>query len=847
MSAYSVSMPVASPPSCARSVPLRPPPGHFTRDPLQRRLLDADCRLRLLVAPAGFGKSVLLADCARECPHESAPLWLNCGGRSWSTAQLCSQLAELLGYPPTVLEAELTLALQREERDLWIFIDDYPREPDADLDACLDRLLSVSADGLRWWLASRRRPACNLPRLLLDGELLELSGSELRFSVDELATWLQHTNPAQSPRVESLHGMTRGWPAALRLLTIQGARDGAGASQCEEHSRLLRDYIEHEVLHDLPAELHDALSQLAQIARFNDQLCEHLLGVGEGAAWLQALRARGLFIDELEDQADWFEVFPPFATLLQQRAKAAPCASLHVHASQWFAAHGDVRTAVEHALKGGQPEVAASFLERFTEEQLLQGQDLALILRWRTELPDSLLVSTPRLILLNAWALLLAGRLEEAEECVDGLARFQPRADGPRTRELFAQWQAIKGIAAYGRGCAQDSRDNLSDALQGLPESAWAQTLLCRSALTLVAIGEGNLELAQQLSYQALKQARLCGSVVFEALLELDHGLLLEARGEFVRAEALLQRVLEQMDGPQLRQTPVYGRIQLRLGRLALRQGQRDTAAGLLHCGLEQTLACGDPGAFHGYLGLAELAVCHGDTAEAFARLAQAERTMQRQRVSEPIYRGILLLASSRLWMSQGHLERAREVATRVLDYRRRVKVMLPPPNFPEMISRFQLILLQLDLQDGRDVRVGLRALLDQALEQGRQALAGDLWLAYAEACGAAGDSATAARARQAGQTLHSRLSYHSLWFGLSDARHAQAGQPLGASAEAQLSSREVAVLSLIAQGLSNQEVAERLFISLHTVKTHARRINGKLGVARRTQAVARAKALGVL
>ena len=846
MSVYSVSMSVAPSP-CARSVSLRPPPGHIQRERLQRRLLEVDCRLRLLVAPAGFGKSVLLADCARECPAECKPLWLNFGGRTWSAAQLCRQLAELLGYPPTVLEAELIVALQREERDLWILLDDYPREPDAELDACLDRLLSASADGLRWWLGSRRRPACNLPRLLLDGELLELNGSDLTFSVDEVTTWLQQANYAQSPRADSLHALTRGWPAALRLLTIQGGRESGGTAQCEEHSLLLRDYIEHEVLHDLPAELHDALCQLAQIPRFNDELCEHLLGVGEGAAWLQALRARGLFIDELEDQADWFEVFPPLTTLLQQRAKAAPCASLHLHASQWFAARGDVRTAVEHALKGGQPEVAASFLERFTEEQLLQGQDLALILRWRTELPDSLLVSTPRLILLNAWALLLSGRIEEAEDCVDDLVRFQPRADGSRTRELFAQWQAIKGIAAYGRGCAQDARDNLLDALPGLPEGAWAQSLLCRSALTLVAIGEGNLELAQQLSYQALKQARLCGSMVFEALLELDHGLLLEARGEFVRAEALLQRVLEQMDGPQLRQTPVFGRIQLRLGRLALRQGHRDTAAGLLHSGLEQVLVCGDPAAFHGYLGLAELAACNGDTAEAFARLAQAERTMQRQRVSEPIYRGVLLLASSRLWMWQGHLERARDVATRVLDYRLRVKVMLPPPNFPELIPRFQLLLLQLDLQQGKDVREALQSLLDQALEQGRQALASDLWLVYADACGAVGDTATAARARQAGQALRSRLNYHSLWFGLSEAPHAQAGQALAGCAETQLSSREVAVLSLIAQGLSNQEVAERLFISLHTVKTHARRINGKLGVARRTQAVARAKALGVL
>lgn len=846
MSAYSVSMSVPSSP-CARSAPLRPPPGHIPREHLQRRLLAEDCRVRLLVAPAGFGKSVLLADCVRACPAGCTPLWLNCGGQKWTAQQFCRQLAELLDYPPTVLEAELTLALQREERDLWILLDDYPREPDAELDACFDRLLSASADGLRWWLGSRRRPACNLPRLLLNGELLELNGNDLLFTADEVAAWQQQANNAQSHRAESLYALTRGWPAALRLLTVQPPRENGGVPLCEEHSLLLRDYVEHEVLQDLPAELRDTLSQLALIPRFNDQLCEHLLGVGEGAAWLQALCARGLFIDELEEQADWFEVFAPMAALLQQRAKAAPCASLHLRASQWFAAQGDVRTAVEHALKGGQPDVAASFLEGFTEEQLLQGQDLALILRWRAELPGTLLVSTPRLILLNAWALLLVGQLDEAVACIDQLARFQPRADGPRTRELFAQWQAIQGIAAYGRGCAQVSRENLLEALQGLPASAWAQALLCRSILTQVAIGEGDLELAQQLSFEALKQARLCGSAMFEALLELDHGMLLEARGEFARAEALLRRVLEQMDGPLLRQTPVFGRIQLRLGRLALRQRQHAAAAELLQLGLDEALLSGDPGAFHGYLGLAELAVVQGDTAAAFSLMAQAERLMQRQRVSETIYRGILLLASSRLWMSQGHQQRAREAATRVLNYRRRVKVMLPPPNFPELIPRFQALLLELDMQQGHDVRGPMRALLDQALSQGRQALASELWLLYADACGAAGDKLAAAQARQAGQALQARLNYLTPWFSVAGAAHSQTGQASAGRTDMQLSSRELAVLSLIAQGLSNQEVAERLFISLHTVKTHARRINGKLGVARRTQAVAKAKALGLL
>ncbi|HBX55626.1 LuxR C-terminal-related transcriptional regulator [Pseudomonas sp. UBA2684] len=846
MTAYAPSPPIALP-SCGKSGLPRQPPGHIQRQPLQQRLLGEACRLRLLVAPAGFGKSVLLADCARACPPEYTPLWLNCATWTGSAAAFCRQLASALGYPPALDEAQLGAALAAEERALWIMLNDYPREPDDALDACLDHLIGVSPANLNWWLGSRRRPNCNLPRLLLEGELFELDHRDLAFGAGEVGLWLHQVDPSRLAWADALHGMTAGWPAALRLrlLAAQGERE-AGPALCEEHSSLLRDYIEHEVLHGLPADLLHALCQLAQIPRFSSALCEHLLGVGEGAEWLQALRVRGVFIDELEGAADWFEVFPPLAVLLQQRRKAEPCASLHLHASQWFAAQGDVRAAVEHALKGGQPEVAASFLERFTEEQLLQGQDLGLILRWRGELPESLLSSTPRLILLNAWVLLLVGRVDEAKACADQVARFQPRPDGERTSELFAQWQALSGIAACGRGYTATARMHLQEALQGLPEAAWAQALLCRSLLTQMAIGEGNLEAAQGLGYEALKQARRYGSPVFEALLELDHALLLEARGEFARGQTLLLRVLKQLDIQVLRQTPVWGRLHMRLGRLALRQGCIAEADELLRCGLAEALHYGDPGAFYGYLSLAELAAQQQDLPAAFARLAEAERLMQRQRVAETLYRGVLLLASSRLWMWQGHHDRARIALTRVLGYRQREQAMLPPPAFPELIPRLQHLLLCLDMAEGTDVRIALYALLEQSLTEGRQALASELWLSYAEACSACGEYTAAAQARQAGQSLRQRLNYQCLWFEAKVAAPGTASE-VAVTADAPLSARELAVLRLIAQGCSNQEVAEQLFISLHTVKTHARRINGKLGVARRTQAVAQAKAQGLL
>lgn len=823
----------------------RPPPGHIRRFALQQRLCVQDCRLRLLIAPAGFGKTVLLADCARECPQGYQLLWLNCGADGMSVDQFAQQLGQQLDYPAQLKADDVLAAFAQESRRLWIMLNDYPARPDSALDDFLNQLLTVTTAGVCWWLGSRRRPACNLSRLLLEGELLELGATDLAFTEDEVASWLQQLDPARSAWAPELHGLTQGWPAALRLrlLAAQAEHAEADAPLDAEHDQLLAEYVEREVLHDLPHELLQMLHQLAQLPCFNLALCDHLFGVGEGADWLRQLIERGLFIQELEAAKGWFVLFTPLARLLQRQTAGVPYGALHVHASQWFACQGDIRAAVEHALLAGQPDVASSFLERFTEEQVLQGQDLALILRWRGELPESLLSSTPRLILLNAWVLLLVGRLDEAQVCIDQLAKFQPRSDGPRTRELFAHWQAIQGIIAYGRVCAVTARSHLLEALEGLPENAWSQSLLCRSALTLVAIGQGDLELAKKLSFEALKQARLHGNAVFEALLELDHALLLEARGEFARAEALLQRVLAASDPVALQKTLVLARLQLRLARLQLRQGRpREAAAGFAN-GLEQSLNCGDPCAFHGYLGLAELAMGQGDFADAFAHLAEAERLMQRQRVSETLYRGTLLLASSHMWVAQGHHARARKAVGRVLAYEQKVKAILPTPNFPELIPRLQLLLLHLDLQQGKDVRDALQQLLAQSLAQGLQALASDVWLGYAQACALFDDKAAAEQAREGAQALRRRLDYHCLWFTVATPTGDMPAAP--ATAINPLSQRELAVLRLIAQGCSNQEVAEQLFISLHTVKTHARRINGKLGVSRRTQAVAKAKAQG--
>ena len=224
---------------------------------------------------------------------------------------------------------------------------------------------------------------------------------------------------------------------------------------------------------------------------------------------------------------------------------------------------------------------------------------------------------------------------------------------------------------------------------------------------------------------------------------------------------------------------------------------------------------------------------------------------MQLQHVPEPIYRGPLLLASGALHLRLNRAGPAREILQRVAS-RYRTDRLSPPAAAPDQILRVEHHLALAELYDG-DVDAALQrlqGLLPDLLRQGRNTLACEVWLALAEGHFISGNLDEARSSLDEGVALAQR-------FGLLSSLHeTQRRQPglFGLRPNAGeiapnnlLSLRELSVLELIARGCSNLEIGERLYISLHTVKTHARRINGKLGVERRTQAVARAKELGLL
>jgi LuxR family maltose regulon positive regulatory protein len=830
---------------------------HLSRARLTEPLLASTVRVKLLCAPAGSGKTALLAECLLQAPPQCRVFWLPLSGVVLSAADFRHRLAETLGLLSSA-ESELLVYLARLQTPTWLFLDDYCRVPNPELDLLLDRMLAVSSPMLTWWLGTRRRPQCNWPRLLLDDELYECERATLAFNQSEIAQLLRHLAPAEANTVAGkILQRSGGWCAGVRIALLQKC-DWSHNNTLHGRMNTLLDYLEHELFTTLTPELTEAWRVLAHLPRFNARLCDHLFGAGEGAQCLRTLQELGCFIEPWKDSADWLQIFPPLTQLMREEQWPAG-RSWHRLACQWFAAELDWKAAFEQALLAEEFEVAVSLLQHFSFERLFEEQTVVLLLRLHEQQGEELMLGSPQLVGLITAALLFAGRFEQAADCIEHLSRFTPQPSAFLQRQLIARWQAQQGWLLHLQGRLEGSRTHFLEALTVLAPDLWPVRLMCQSGLTQQALLRGELDVAQAINREALCLARAQGSLVFEGLLELDHAQLLEQRGAPQRAESLLANISELLSQHAQRPVPLLGRIALRRGRLALCQGHDEHAEAFFQAGLEDCLRSHDKRVLYGFLGLAQLAANRRDYAQAFVHLRDAERLMQQRQIPDTVYRGVLLQISSQIWLQQGRPELAHEALSRVLRHYGGPLARQAPPATLMLIARIEylLVLAQVYLHQAKDPMSQLAPVLEQAQRSAMLALEVELLFAGAEIAWLNGDSVSAKASLVRGLSLVDRCGVRQAL------RELQLRQPdlmpaLGVAEPClesieqtgdnnPLSQREVEVLKLIALGNSNQQIAEQLFISLHTVKTHARRIHGKLGVERRTQAVAKAKGMGLL
>ncbi|PBJ24363.1 HTH-type transcriptional regulator MalT [Pseudomonas sp. ACN8] len=884
------------------------PDGHVLRPRLCERLsAGLGGRLLLVSAPAGFGKSSLAVEFCQGLPAHWQSLWLGLSPRDSDPGRFLERLLEgLQDYFPHLGRQSLGLLKMRQRHQPFAFeewldglldelaehlstatplllvLDDYHLAQGPVLDRCLQFFLNHLPDGLLVMVTSRQRPDWHLARLRLSRQLLELHEQDLRLTHDEALSLLdRHSSSLRGEALENLIQRSEGWVAGLRfwlLAASEAGTDGALPQSLHGGEGLIRDYLLEEVIDCLPAEVQSFLYDTAPQERFCSELCDAVRDAHDSGEILRFLLAHQVFLVPLDEHGHWYRYHHLFSDLLRTRPTSqsmVPAASLHLRACRWFNAQGLLDEAVEQALRAGHLDVAANLVQNLSEEQLLAEQNVGMLLRWKMDLPDSLLISTPRLIVLYSWALGMACQLDAAEELASHLSRFLPAPSATAQKSMLAQWLALSGIIARGRGNRELTLQYCGEALESLPPKRYGQRLMCLSTLSNLAIADGDLWRARGLNRESLELAQRVGNPLFEALAHYDRARVLQARGEICRALEEVRQGMQRLQSLSAQRLyAVRARLTLYEGFLLALRMQPQLARVRLQAGLSEARACRDISVLIGHCVIARLEGSSGEFAKAFAELAEAERLMHIWDVPPIYYLAMITLVKCELWLAQGRTDLAEAWLARLGQTYNGENGAAPPEFHPQLPLHIELQQALLDIIQGQPMLAEgrLNALLEHGQQSGRQMLSvmaltqkvalllgsgreQEARKALAQALDAAGGGVL--------QPFEGLLAEHPDWLrgqlqncpptpvslSLSEKLPALAARPglESCAAAEQLSTREMAVLRLIAQGCSNQEISDQLFISLHTVKTHASHINSKLGVERRTQAVARAKELGVL
>ena len=392
--------------------------------PRLRERLDrgVESKLTLVSAPAGFGKTTLLAEWLGAADADvRLAAWLSLDHSDnhppffWSyvIAALqtvapgvgASAMSLLQSAQPPAIESVLASVLNELNaiaQDLVLVLDDYHVIDAHDIHTGTVFLLDHLPPQMHLVIGSRADPALPLARLRARGELVEIRAADLRFTPDEAAAYLNEVMGLhlEFRDVAALEGRTEGWIAALQLagLSIQGREDIAGfIAGFAGDDRYIVDYLVEEVLQRQTEVIRRFLLQTSILDRLSGPLCDAVTGQNGGKATLEALDRAKLFVVPLDDRRRWYRYHHLFADVLRAHMVAEQpdvISDLHGRASDWYEQNGERSEAIRHALAAEDFPKAADLIEQAMPDLRRRRQE-ATLLGWLAALPNDLLSVRP--------------------------------------------------------------------------------------------------------------------------------------------------------------------------------------------------------------------------------------------------------------------------------------------------------------------------------------------------------------------------------------------------------------------------------------------------------------------
>jgi serine/threonine-protein kinase PknK len=449
------------------ATPTPPTPATKYRPPVPTRSLVARDRLIdvlragdqrrfvLIHAPSGFGKSTLAAQWREELSRYGVAVgWLTIDEDDNNVVWFLSHLLELIRQVRPALAASLGQALDEggeaavryvlttvideiHDKDdrIAVVIDDWHRVSDPQTTAALGFLLEHGCHHMRIIVTSWSRAGLPVSKLRIRDELVEIDSDALRFDIDEARSLLNDVDGLQlsDSDVEALTTSTEGWVAALQLasLALRGGCDATSlVSGLCGATEMISEFLAENVLDTLEPEMVDFLLATSITERTCGGLASALAEVPRGQAMLEDIEQRGLFLQRVDDP-NWFRYHHMFAEFLRRRLerdRPDRVDRLHREASAWFAQHGYLNEAVDHALASGDATRAVDLVEQ-DETNLLEQSKMTTLLGIVKKLPPRLVVLRARLQLTIAWANILLSRVTPAAAALKSFEAALDRAD----------------------------------------------------------------------------------------------------------------------------------------------------------------------------------------------------------------------------------------------------------------------------------------------------------------------------------------------------------------------------------------------------------------------------------
>ena len=807
--------------------------------------------------------------------------------------------------PPveTVLAAlinEVTLLSEK----IVLILDDYHLINSQPVHDGLQFLLENLPPQLHLVITTREDPPISISRLRVRGQLNEMRASDLRFTLEETSNFLNLVmglNLSEDD-IAALETRTEGWIAGLQLaaLSMQGLDDVTGFIHSFTGSnRMILDYLIEEVLDQQSEAVQAFLLQTAILNRLTGSLCDALTGQDDGQVTLEALEHANLFIIPLDDERRWYRYHHLFADLLKRRfnkTQSDQVTVLHRKAGKWFEAQGFISEALEHIFASSDFAWAGQLLEEIGSDMIWKEGDSLSLQRWMEKIPKDIVHSRPELCLISGWLYHSADSPEPFEPYLESVQAYLASEGRERNNDdlsgqkrtaesrsvmskdagsMRAEIATIRGVVAARNGDLSRSIEQYKLALEVVPEDNLFLRAKAIAGLAEYHFFRGEVRDAHRLYAESHRMSLAGGYIHWGSSIALSRLANTQRRlGQLHQAMNTYEQMKQVFANQVVKNIQISGYACVGMGQIFYAWNELDNAEQQSHAGIDYGKKVNNLRILTlGHLALARTLQAQGDAVGAMNTMQDANEIWQNYNLS----RWTLLpsVAAYQAWLSlvQGDIAPASQWAQE--------KGLDPDGELLYQYERDFITLARLFVAQGEGDKALelLQRLLSSAVQGGRIAREIEILALQSISIHEQGNLEQALTVLKKALTLAepggfmrvfvdegppmARLLYESLSseiapdyvrkllvaFPKSEPEKAEASHQAtsGSVWIEPLTDRELEILHYVAEGLTNPDISNRLYLSPNTIKTHLRNIFGKLDVSNRTQAVAKGRTLGIL